>query len=71
MPAWSRLRWASAHTGTTLRVTADGGRSWHDVTTISEGLIAGEYGGVVLGLTIAADGTGYIVCSDALYRGRV
>jgi photosystem II stability/assembly factor-like uncharacterized protein len=62
---------AAGQAGTTLRVTADAGRSWHDVTTIPEGLIAGESGGVVLGLTIAADGTGYIVCSDALYRGRL
>jgi photosystem II stability/assembly factor-like uncharacterized protein len=57
--------------GTALRVTADGGRSWHDVTIVPEGMIAGEVGGVVMGLTIAPDGTAYVVCSDALYRGRL
>jgi hypothetical protein len=52
-------------------VTPDGGRSWHDVTSVPEGLIAGEFGGVVMGVTIAPDGMAYIVCSDALYRGRL
>jgi photosystem II stability/assembly factor-like uncharacterized protein len=56
---------------TALRVTADGGHSWHDVKTVPEGMVAGKFGAVVTGLAIAPDGTAYVLCSDGLYIGRV